>query len=144
MACLGGGRWCEGLSPSIILTGCFRSETAIARDNHQAGCQWWDPMRIRATNDSAAITGIYAGLLGLLAGPKVDASNLAYLVGAAAAFAVPAYFFVFGVRREDMVGTWYLQPALLKRVAVCIAGVAAVGAIAQIVLVLTSGLSLQR
>jgi len=93
-------------------------------------------MQISATNKSAAITGIYAGLLGLLLGPQVDSGSTAWLFVATAAFAGPAYFFVFGLRREDMVGLWVFQPSLLKRVGLCLAGVMCVGTIAQFIIIL--------
>jgi hypothetical protein len=91
-------------------------------------------MQINATNKSAAITGIYAGLIGLLLGPQVDSGSTAWLFVATAAFAGPAYFFVFGIRREDMVGLWVFDPPLLKRIGLCLAGAICVGTIAQFII----------
>jgi hypothetical protein len=96
-------------------------------------------MQMRATNITAAITGLYAGALALVLGPRVDAGGALWLLIATAAFAVPAYFFVFGVRRAEMVGAWALSPALLKRMALCRAGIICVAAGAQLVFVIRSG-----
>ena len=93
-------------------------------------------MQVTATNKSAAITGIYAGLLGLLLGPQVDNGSPAWLLVATAALAGPAYFFVFGLRRDDMVGMWIFDPPLLKRIGLCVAGAMCVGTIAQFVILL--------
>jgi hypothetical protein len=90
-------------------------------------------MQVRATNMTAAVTGLYSGLLGLVLGPRVDAGGPWWLLIATAAFGGPAYFFVFGVRREEMVGLWVLKPALLKRMALCFAGIICVATIAQVV-----------
>jgi hypothetical protein len=38
---------------------------------------------------------------------------------------LPAYFFVFGVKKEDMVGNWMLEPSLLRRTALFLAGASA-------------------
>jgi hypothetical protein len=63
----------------------------------------------------------------------VDAGGALWLLIATIAFAGPAYFFVFGVRREEMVGLWVLKPALLKRIALCFAGIICVASIAQVI-----------
>ena len=96
-------------------------------------------MKICATNKSASLTGIYAGMLGLLVGPSVDTGSSSWLVVAAIAFATPAYFFVFGMRRADMVGLWILKPELLKRLALCFAGIICVCTLAQIILIVWQG-----
>jgi len=96
-------------------------------------------MKICATNNSALLTGLYAGLLGLVVGPSVDTGSSLWLVVAAIAFATPAYFFVFGVRRADMVGLWILKPELLKRLALCCVGVVGVCTFAQIVFIAGQG-----
>lgn len=95
-------------------------------------------MQLSATNTSAAITGLYTGVLALAVGPRVDAGGSLWLLIATAAFAGPAYFFVFGVSRADMVGPWLLKPALLKRIALCLAGIICVGTIAQVCLAVWS------
>jgi hypothetical protein len=89
-------------------------------------------MRVCATNKSASVTGLYGGLLDVVLGPRVDAGGGFWLVIIAIAFAAPAYFFVFGIRREDMVGLWIVNPALLKRLALCCAGVVCICILAQI------------
>ena len=96
-------------------------------------------MKFRATNKSAAITGLLAGLFGLLFGSRVDAGSTVWLVLAFAAIAVPPYFFVFGLRREDLVGLWFLQPSLLKRMALWFVGIICVGTLAQLVFLLGNG-----
>lgn len=89
-------------------------------------------MRICATNKSASLTGLYGGLLGLVAGPSVDTGSFGWLLFAVIAFAVPAYFFVFGIHRVDMTGLWILKRELLRRIALCCAGVVCICALAQI------------
>jgi hypothetical protein len=89
-------------------------------------------MKICATNKTALLTGLYGGLLGMVVGPNVDTGSSVWLVVAAIAFATPAYFFVFDVRRADMVGLWILKPALLKRLALCCSGAVFVCTLAQI------------
>jgi len=73
-----------------------------------------------ATLRSAAITGAFAAIAGLLLGPLVDApgpSGTFWLIATVLIVGVPGYFFVFGLTREQMVGSWLLEPALLKRLA---------------------------
>lgn len=52
-----------------------------------------DVMQFKATNKSAALTGLYAGFVGLVLGPRVDAGNSLWLLISVVAFAAPAYFF---------------------------------------------------
>jgi hypothetical protein len=89
-------------------------------------------MRICATNKTALLTGLYGGVLGMVVGPNVDTGSSVWLVVAAIAFTTPAYFFVFNVRRADMVGLWILEPALLKRLALCCSGAVFICTLAQI------------
>jgi hypothetical protein len=96
-------------------------------------------MQMRATNTTAAITGLYAGVLALVLGPRVDAGGALWLLIATAAFAGPVYFFVFGVRRAEMVGAWAVQPALLKRMGLCVAGIICVAASAQLLFMVRGG-----
>jgi hypothetical protein len=73
-------------------------------------------MRATATPTTAAIAGAYCSIVELLLGPLIDKqtpSSSVWLIVGALAVAIPAYFFVFGVAREEMVGLWVLRPALL-------------------------------
>jgi len=98
-----------------------------------------DLMQVRATNTSAAITGLYAGVLGLVLGPRVDAGGALWLFLATAAFAGPAYFFVFGVSRAEMVGDWMIKPELIKRIALCFLGIACIATAAELFFTASSG-----
>jgi hypothetical protein len=78
-----------------------------------------------ATVRTAALTGAFAALVGLLLAPLVDGlspGRTFWLIVGILIVGVPAYFFVFGVSRERMVGLWALHPALLKRIAACLVG----------------------
>lgn len=46
---------------------------------------------------------------------------------------VPAYFFVFGVKKEDMVGSWMVEPRMLRRIALCLAGAIAMAFLLSLV-----------
>ena len=90
-------------------------------------------MQIRATDTSAAITGICSGVLGLVLGPHVDNGGPLWLLLSAVAIGGAAYLFVFGVSRADMVGPWMFRPDLLRRVALWMTGIIAVGTIAELI-----------
>ena len=82
-------------------------------------------MKYPATTGTALATGVYCSVVLFVLGPLIDAkgpSSSAWLLVGALAVGIPAYFCVFGVTREEMVGLWVLQPALLKRVAACFLG----------------------
>lgn len=96
-------------------------------------------MQLRATNKSAAITGIYAGVLALMLGPRIDNGGPAWLLFSIFAFAGPAYFLVFGVSRADMVGLWMFRTSLLKRIALFFAGIICVAFLAQVIFLMRSG-----
>lgn len=51
-----------------------------------------------------------------------DTSGSVWLVVLVLMVGLPAYFFVFGVRKEDMVGNWMLEPSLIRRIALFLAG----------------------
>ena len=92
-----------------------------------------------ATPQSAAMTGALTALGGLLLGPIADGkgpfSTVALMLGVLWV-GVPAYFFVLGLRKDQLVGAWMFQPALLKRIAAWSLGVISVGTVAQIALLL--------
>jgi len=82
-------------------------------------------MTATASNNAAALTGVGASVLGYLFGPladRRDAVGSVCLFLLVAAIGIPAYFFVFGVKRDGTVAGWLFEPALLKRVALCLAG----------------------
>ncbi len=82
-------------------------------------------MRPTASNNTAAITGICASAAGFLLGPFADrhgTTGSVCLVILVLMVGLPAYFFVFGVRKEDMVGNWMLEPSLIRRIALFLAG----------------------
>ena len=86
-----------------------------------------------ATVRTAALTGAFAGLVGLLLGRFVDvpgSGGTLWLLLAVVVVGLPGYYFVFGITKAEMVGPWALQPALLKRVAACIIGAVAVATLA--------------
>ena len=76
--------------------------------------------RSRATPTTAAATGAYCAVVLLVLGPAIDRpgpfSTLWLLLGVALVGA-PAYFYVLGVAREQMVGLWVFQRPLLQRFA---------------------------
>lgn len=96
-------------------------------------------MQLRATNNSAALTGLAAGVFGVLFGARVDSGEPLWILLATAAVAAPPYFFVFGLRRCDMVGLWMFQPALLKRILLWFAGAMCVGTVAQLYFLIRAG-----
>ncbi|MCK9688726.1 hypothetical protein [Scleromatobacter humisilvae] len=82
-------------------------------------------MRPNASNNTAAVTGIGATTAGYLLGPladRHDASGSVCLCVLVLMIAVPAYYFVFGVKKEDMEGNWMFEPSLIKRIALFLAG----------------------
>jgi len=85
-------------------------------------------MSTTASNNKAALTGIGAGILGYLLGPLADrrdtAGNICFLL-LAVCVCLSAYFFVFGIKRKDMVRGWMFKPSLVKRVALWFAGLIA-------------------
>jgi hypothetical protein len=96
-------------------------------------------MELCATPTTAAITGAYCSLVGLILGPLADAPGLRgniWLLITVAAVALPAYFFVFGITRAQMVGPWLVQPPLLKRIAAWIISAASVAAAVSLLLTL--------
>lgn len=74
-------------------------------------------MQMHASNKSAFVTGICSGAIMTVLGPFIDGGGAVLLILAVLAVAGPAYFFVFGVSREEMVGFWAFRPDLLKRIA---------------------------
>ncbi len=83
------------------------------------------------------ITGVVTALVMYFFGPYVDRSEgtvgAILLVVATAAVAVPAYFLVFGLSKEQLVGFWVANPALLKRMGAWVLGAASTAAILQFV-----------
>ena len=96
-------------------------------------------MQIQATNKSASVTGIYAGVLGVVLGPAIDSGGAVMLFLSTLAFALPAYFLVLGVKREDMNGLWFFRPDILKRTALFIAGIVCVATITQLIFIAHAG-----
>jgi hypothetical protein len=45
---------------------------------------------------------------------------------------LPAYFFVFGVKKADMVGNWMFEPSLVRRIALFLAGAVAMAFVLSI------------
>ncbi len=76
-------------------------------------------MRLVATPLTATITGVYCAIVLLLLAPQIDSpsSSSLWLVLGALAVGIPAFFFVLGVKREEMVGLWLMQRSLLDRIA---------------------------
>ena len=77
-------------------------------------------MSITATPITALLAGFEAAAILYFLGPRIDQPNnpsSSYLlVLGALLVGVPAYFYVLGLKRSDLVGMWVLNPALLKRV----------------------------
>ncbi len=89
-------------------------------------------MKYAATTNTALATGAYCSVVLFLLGPLIDgkgSGSSAWLLVGVLAVGVPAYFYVFGVTKQEMVGLWVLQPALLKRVAACFLGAIATGTV---------------
>ena len=81
-------------------------------------------MQPTASNNTAAVTGIGASAVGYLLGPLADlhdTSGSVWLFVLVLMIGLPAYFFVFGVKKEDMVGNWMLEPSLIRRIALFLA-----------------------
>jgi hypothetical protein len=96
-------------------------------------------MQLRATNRSAAVTGLYAGLLGVAFGPAVDDGGFLTLAIFSLAFAIPSFVFVLGVRRDEMVGMWILRPDILRRIGLFAVSLICVSTLAQIAFLTSSG-----
>ncbi len=82
-------------------------------------------MTATASNNASALTGVGASVLGHLVGPLADRRDTVgsvCMLLLAAGIGIPACFFVFRVKRDDMVAGWRFQPGLLKRVALFFAG----------------------
>lgn len=94
-----------------------------------------------ATPKTAALAGVGAAIAGIMLGPYVDHSQglvaAVFLVVATASVAIPMYFFVFGLRREQLVGFWMLRPDVLKRVGAWFLSAASVAALFQFAYLLT-------
>jgi hypothetical protein len=89
-----------------------------------------------ASNNTAAVTGIGASAVGYLLGPfadRHDTSGSVWLVVLVLMVGLPAYFFVFGVKKEDMVGNWMLEPSLIRRIALFLAGAIATAFVLSLV-----------
>ena len=85
-------------------------------------------MTLTASNSKAALTGVGASVLGCLLAPVADRRDVVgsiCLLLLVAFIALPAYFFVFGIKRQDMVGDWMLETSLVKRIASWLASAAA-------------------
>jgi len=92
-------------------------------------------MRLTASNNTAAVTGIGASAVGYLLGPladRHDTSGSVWLFILVLMVGLPAYFFVFGVKKEDMVGSWMLEPSLLRRIALFLVGAAAMASVLSV------------
>jgi hypothetical protein len=95
----------------------------------------------RATSRTAAVTGAYCAVVLQLLAPMIDrpgANSALWLILGVALVGIPAYFFVLGVTREQMVGLWVLQPPLLQRVAVWFIACGSVAGLAPLVLAMLS------
>jgi len=94
-----------------------------------------------ATPRTALITGIATAVVMYFFGPYVDRSEGALgtvlLLVAVAVVAVPAYFLVFGVGKEQLVGFWFANPALLRRMGAWLLGAASTAAIISLVHLVT-------
>jgi len=84
-----------------------------------------DHIKPTASNISAALTGIGASVVGSLLEPladRHDTSGSIWLFILVLMIGLPGYFFVFGVKKDDMVAGWMLEPPLLRRIAMFLAG----------------------
>jgi hypothetical protein len=103
-------------------------------------------MQARATPTTAAVTGLYCGLLAWVLQPLVDGQGTyasMWLLLGAGAIGVPAYYFVFGLGRAQMVGAWLVEPSLLKRIAACFLGAGVAAAAGLLVSVVLAAVGLQ-
>ena len=90
-------------------------------------------MKIVATQNTAALAGLWFGVVAVVLGPVVDAPgpwSSFWLLVSGLLIAIPMFFFVVGIRRKDMVGLWMFKPDVLKRQFVCFGAVVAVGLLA--------------
>ena len=92
-------------------------------------------MRHTASNNAAAVTGVGASAVGYFLGPLADRHDVAgsvWLLILVLLAGLPAYFFVFGVRKEHMVGNWMFEPSLVRRIALFSAGATAMAFVLSI------------
>lgn len=93
-------------------------------------------MKPAASNSTATLTGSAASVAGCLLGPLADRRDVlgdVCLILLVAGVVLPAWFFVFGVRKDDRVEGWMLEPALVGRIAMFIAGAAATALVLSVV-----------
>lgn len=92
-------------------------------------------MRRTASNNAAAVTGICASAVCYFLGPladRHDAFGSVWLLILVLLVGLPAYFFVFGVKKADMVGNWMFEPSLVRRIALFLAGAVAMAFVLSI------------
>jgi len=90
---------------------------------------------IVATPKTAFLTGAISAFVLFIAGPSMEGAkgflgDLVLVLGALVV-GLPAYFFVFGVKRGERVGFWAFKPEVLKRIGAWFLGIASIGALAQ-------------
>lgn len=93
-------------------------------------------MKPAASNNTAAMTGVGASTIGYLLGPladRHDTSGSIFLLVLVVLIGLPAYFFVFGVKKEDMVSGWMPEPSLVRRIVLFLAGAAATAFVLSLV-----------
>ncbi len=91
-------------------------------------------MNIVATPKSAAITGALSATISVFLAPLIDRQpslSVWSMLLIVIVVCLPAYFFVFGIRKRDMIGAWLFSPPLLKRMAAWVLGVFSVATVAQ-------------
>ena len=90
---------------------------------------------IVATAKTAFLTGVISAFVLFLTGPSMEGAKGflgdLFLVLGALVVGLPAYFFVFGVKRSERVSLWAFKPELLKRIGAWFLGAASIGALAQ-------------
>ena len=73
-----------------------------------------------ASNSKAALTGAGASVLVCFLAPLADRRDMVgdlCLLLLMAFIGIPAWFFVFSVKRQDMVDGWMFETTLVKRIA---------------------------
>jgi hypothetical protein len=102
-------------------------------------------MRLVATDRSAIATGALAALVAVCLATFVDAdspSGSAALIVGTLFIGIPAYFFVLGIRRGEMVGLWAFRRPVLRRVALFGLTAASLFTVVQLALLLAQWIGL--